>query len=66
MSKKRDIIIADIESQASISLSEQDFNDIHSAIGFTMKAYPADDAPKFKKNLKKIDKKLWKFIRQMK
>lgn len=56
----------DIKSQASISLSEQDFNDIHSAIDYIYEEYRAKGAKDFVSNLKKLDKKFWAFIRKMK
>lgn len=64
--KERDIILIDIVSQQSIELSEEDFNDLHSAIGFTAKNYPPKGAKNFKASLKKLDKKFWKFIRKLK
>lgn len=63
---EKDIALVEINSNASLDLTEEDFNDIHSALGFTADKYPAAGAKNFKANLKKLDKKFWKFIREMK
>lgn len=59
----RDIVLCELTSQSSLDLTEEDFSDIHSAIEFCAKKFPAAGAKQFKANLAKLDKKFWKFIK---
>lgn len=60
-----DIAIMDIDTQESVDLSEEDFDDIQSAIAFTIGKYPKKGATHFIKSLRKIDKKLWAFNKKV-
>jgi len=48
----------------TIKLNEQEFNDLVSAITFTLDKYPPEGAKNFLLGLKKINKKLWRKVKE--
>ncbi len=65
MKNKIDLAIMDIESQTSLDFSVQDFEDLQSAVRIAIKSPNYKWEKLFIANLKKLDKKLWKFIKQV-
>lgn len=48
----------------SIELTDQQFDDLVSAVDFTKEKYPKKGAEDFLASLSRIEKKLWKVIRR--
>ena len=50
----------------TLKLTQQQLDDLASAVGYTITYYPKEGSTNFRRSLKTIDKKIWKAIREEK
>lgn len=63
--KDRDVILIDVVTQNSIEISEENFDDLQLALGFMLDSYRPKNGV-WRKNVKALDDKFWKFKRSLK